>query len=106
MQEAEIKLKFFCYCVSMSLDSIMTSSLNDDTFFICRILVQIDQGIEPSNSQSLKPTVASTIINKSIPIVGLSCVPNCFPVAILKLSHLPNTLLSLSPNGTPSLVAS
>ena len=44
-----------------------------NTFSILRILVQSDQGIEPSNSQSLKP------------------------------SHLPNALLTLSTNCTSSL---
>ena len=75
-------------------------------FFIPQILVQTDQGIKPSNSKSLKPTVASTIIRNSVPSVGPSGVPNCFSVPSLKPSHLPNTLLSLSINGTHSLETS
>ena len=80
--------------------------LNDDTFFILWVLVQIDHRIKPSNSQSLKPTVLSTIIRSSVHNVGPSGVPNCFSIPSLKPSHLPHTLLSLSPSGTPSLDAS
>ena len=87
MQEAEIKL-------------------NDDTFFILQVLVQIDQVIKPSNSQSLTPTVLSTIICSSVPSVGPSGIPNCFLIPSLKPSHLSHTMLSLSPLGTPSLDAS
>ena len=86
----------------MCPDSIMISSLNDNTFFSLQTPVQIDQGIEPSNSQSLKPTVASTIIHSSVPSVGLCGLPSCFSVPSLKPSHLPKTLLSLSPNAAPS----
>ena len=90
----------------MSLNAILTSSLNDDTFSILQILVQIDQILEPSDSQSLKPTVAPTLIHSSVPSVDPSGAPNRFSVPSLKPSYLHNKLLSLSPNDTPSLDAS
>ena len=43
MREAEIKLEFYEFCVSMGLDTILTSSLNDDTLSILQVVVYIDQ---------------------------------------------------------------
>ena len=42
MREAGIKFEFYCFWVSMGLDPILTSSLNDDTLSILRIIVYID----------------------------------------------------------------
>ena len=68
MQEAEINMQVLRRVYGKV---IQEAELN--TFSIVWILVQSDQGIKPSNSQSLKP------------------------------SHLPNALLHLSTNGTSSL---
>ena len=73
-------MKWFCLIV-----------LKDDTFSILQILVKIDQGLEPSDYQSLKPTVTPTIIHSSVSSVVPSSAPNCFSVPSLKPSHLSNT---------------
>ena len=100
MQKVEIKLKFFHFCILMSLDSIMTSSLNDDIFSFFKYLCKF---IKVSNQAII---VAFTIIQNSVPSVGPIGVPNCLSVTSVKPSNSPKTLLSLSPNGTPSLVTS
>ena len=39
MRQAEIKLEFHRFCISMGLDIILTSSLNDDTLSIVQVVL-------------------------------------------------------------------
>ena len=43
MREAEIELEFYQFCVSIGLDTVLISNLNDDNLSVLQVVVYNDQ---------------------------------------------------------------